>query len=130
MALSSVVLLYGEITISDIDRLVNDIKMEREGLKEVEIQKAKDPFIYPNGKYRKVLQSAASKSKRKYRFYLTAIINDSVKINNRWYRLNSKINGYKVSKVGKNYVLLTKNSERVRVFLKHPKSKKIKLIVK
>jgi len=61
---------------------------------------------------------------------LTAIINDRVKINNRWYILNSKINGYKITKVGDNYVLLARNNKQVRVFLKRPKSKKIKLLAK
>ncbi len=129
MICTTAALLNADITINDIDKLVNDIKQERIGLKESEIQAAKDPFIYPNGRLGKVLYTTTAK-KRRYRFVLSAIVNDHVKINRRWYKLNSKINGYRVSKVGKNYVLLTRNNERVRVFLKHSKSKKIKLLVK
>ena len=127
--LTMVSLAYADITINDIDKLVNDIKEERIGLKEKEIQTAKDPFIYPNGKLGRVLHSGKAK-KRKYRFFLSAIINDRVKINSKWYKLNSKIHGYRVSKVEKDHVLLTRNSERIRVFLKRSKSKKIKLFVK
>ncbi len=122
-------ILSADITINDIDRLVTDIKQERIGLTEKQIQTAKDPFIYPNGKLGRLLHAGKNK-KRRYRFVLSAIINDHVKLNRKWYRLNSKVHGYKVSKVGKNYVLLTRNNERVRVFLKRSKSKKIKLLVK
>ncbi len=122
-------LLSADITINDIDKLVNDIKQERIGLKNKEIQNAKDPFIYPNGKLGRILHSGKSKKKH-YRFVLSAIINDHVKINRKWYKLNSKINGFRVSKVGKDHVLLTRNNERIRIFLKHSKSKKIKLFVK
>ncbi len=129
LILATTALLYADITINDIDKLVNDIKQERIGLKDKEIQTAKDPFIYPNGRLGRILHSGQTK-KRRYRFVLTAIVNDHVKINRRWYSLNSKINGYRVSRVGKDHVLLTRKNERIRVFLKRSKSKKIKLFVK
>ncbi|GEM_PF-1210012 len=131
LLLSITALSYADITINDIDKLVNDIKMERVGLKDQEIQTAKDPFIYPNGVFKRVFYgSDTTKKKRRYRFVLSAIVNDHVKINNRWYKLNSKIKGFKVSRVGKDNVLLTRNNERIRLFLKHSKYKKIKLLVK
>ncbi len=129
LALATTALLHGDITINDIDKLVNDIKQERIGLKEKEILTAKDPFIYPNGKMGRVLRTSEVK-KRRYRFVLSAIVNDRVKINRKWYSLNSKIHGYRVSRVGRDHVLLTRNNERIRVFLKRAKSKKIKLFVK
>ncbi len=122
-------ILATDITINDIDKLVNDIKQERVGLKEKDILSAKDPFIYPGGKTRHIFYSAKSRKKR-YRFVLSAIVNDHVKINRRWYSLNSKINGFRVSEVGRDYVLLSRNNERIRIYLKRPKSKKIKLLVK
>ncbi len=129
MAVLAATLSYADVTINDIDRLVNDIKQERLGLSAKEIRNAKDPFIYLNGKYSKVLHKPKAKKKR-YRFVLSAIINDRVKINRRWYALHSKVYGYTISKVGKDYVLLTRNNERIRVFMKRKKSKKIKLLVK
>ncbi len=129
IALFAATMLHAEITINDIDKLVSDIKQERIGLMKKEIETAKDPFIYLNGKYSKVLSGNRAK-KRHYRFVLSAIINDRVKINRKWYGLNSKINGFTVRKVGRNYVLLTRNNEKIRLFLKHRKSKKIKLLVK
>ncbi|WP_353662489.1 hypothetical protein [Hydrogenimonas sp. SS33] len=121
-------LAHAEITINDIDKLVNDIKQERIGLTKQDIAKAKDPFIYLGGKYSRVL--AGKSKKRHYRFTLTAIINDRVKLNRKWYSLNQTIHGYKISKVGKNYALLTRGNEKVRVYMRHKKSKNIKLFVK
>ena len=128
-ALLAVTALHAEITINDIDKLVTDIKEERVGLRIDEIQNAKDPFIYPRGKFVKPVQNVQT-GKKRYRFVLTAIINDRVKINNRWYGLNSKVNGYKITKVGENYAQLVYKNKQVRVFLKRPKSKKIKLLAK
>ena len=120
-------LSYAEITINDIDKLVNDIKQERIGLTAKEIDTAKDPFIYTGGKYGSVLRK---EKKVRYKFYLTAIINDRVKINRKWYSLGSRVGGFRISKVGRNYVLLTRNNETVRVFMKKRNNKKIKLFVK
>ena len=126
---STAALLSAEITINDIDKLVNDIKQERIGLKDSEIRSAKDPFIYTGGKIGRIISSYKT-VKRHYRFVLSAVINDRVKINGRWYKLNSKVNGFRISRVGKDHVLLTRKNERIRVFLKRSKSKKIKLFVK
>ncbi len=90
--------LHAEITINDIDKLVNDIKEERIGLKSDEVRSAKDPFIYSRRKFVKPVQTVQT-GKKSYRFILTAIINDRVKINNRWYGLHSKIHGYTITKV-------------------------------
>ncbi|BBG65686.1 hypothetical protein NNO_0983 [Hydrogenimonas sp.] len=128
--LATASLLGAGITINDIDKLVNDIKQERVGLKDSEIRTAKDPFVYSNGKMGRVLQTDKSVKKRHYRFFLSAIINDRAKINGRWYRLNSRIGGFRISGVGKDYVLLTRKNERIRIFLNRSKSKKIKLLVK
>ncbi|WP_456323072.1 hypothetical protein [Hydrogenimonas sp.] len=130
IALFSATLLHAQITISDIDKLVTDIKQERIGLSSKEIAAAKDPFIYLNGKYSKVLTNIRSGSKKRHHFILSAIVNDHVKINRRWYRLNSKVNGFTIRKVGRNYVLLTRGNEKIRLFLKRRKSKNIKLLVK
>ncbi|WP_457597199.1 hypothetical protein [Hydrogenimonas sp.] len=122
---------YAEITINDIDKLVNDIKEERIGLSKAEIETAKDPFVYfRNGKKPLYVKSGAIKSKPKVRFVLSAIINDRTKINGRWYGLHGKVHGYRIDKIGPNYVLLTRNGTQVRVFLQKPRSKKIKMIVK
>ena len=121
-------LLYAEITINDIDKLVNDIKQERIGLTEKEIDNAKDPFIYLGGKYSYVLEGR--KKRRHYRFTLNAIINDRVKLNNRWHKRNDVIHGYRIAAIGKNYVLLVRKNEQMRVYMKRSKSKKIKLFVK
>lgn len=129
LLLTSAVFLHAEITINDIDKLVNDIKQERIGLKKSDIVSAKDPFIYPEGKAGIPLKTG-KKSTKRIRFTLTAIINDRVKLNNKWYSLNSKIYGYKITKIEGNSVLLAKNSKHVRVYLKRPKSKKIKLLAK
>ena len=121
--------LMAETTIEDIDKLVNDIKKERVGLTEEEIEKAKDPFLYFGSPiYKKIVHT--KKRKKRYHFVLSAIVNDSVKLNNRWYSKNDKIYGFVIASVGKDYVVLKKRNQTVRVYIKPPVNKKIKLLVK
>jgi hypothetical protein len=131
MLLTSTV-LKAEITINDIDKLVNDIKQERSGLTNEEIKTAVDPFVYYKNGEKPILKTSnvSSVQKKKLRFILTAIVDKRVKINNKWYSLHDTVNGYKINNIGDDYVLLSRNATKVRVFIKRPHSKKINFIVK
>ena len=132
MLLVGAVTLSAEITINDIDKLVNDIKQERVGLTKREIMTAKDPFIYyKKGKLGRVLQfHQNSRRVKHYRFYITAIINDRAKINGRWYKVGNKVQGFRITNIDRNYIILSKNNSRMKVFMTRKNHKKIKLSVK
>jgi hypothetical protein len=124
-----------ELTIDDINKLVNDIKQERIGLMPEEIKQAKDPFKYfktiKRGPHRVVKKHSKPQSTHHRHYHLMAILNDRAKINHKWYRLHSRVDGgYIVSKIGKNYVELSQKNRHIRLFLKQRKNKNIKLLVK
>jgi len=119
-----------EVTIDDINKLVNDIKQERVGLMPEEVNRAKDPFKYTNQKSHHVIQKHYQPQSKHHYYRLMAILNDRVKINHKWYHLHGKVNGYTISKIGKNYVVLSRKNKHIRLFLKQRKNKKIQLLVK
>ncbi len=122
-----------------IDNMVEEIKPSRKGVDTALLERLKNPFIMvkevktKEGKIVKVVTKGKYRA-RGYRgamrFKLYATMNRSAKINNRWYQLNKKINGYTLKKITKEYVTLQKgNREPINVYL-HNKNKKIKILTK
>lgn len=114
-----------------VDEQIDAIKPLRVGLKASDVAILNDPIIFLNGKvvsgskskirskkYIKRKKSSrsysktSSKSKINYKtirgLNLEAIINNAIMINGRWYKLNDKIKGYKISEISRTTVLLTK----------------------
>jgi len=80
----------------------------------IEIDKLKDPFI----KY-KTKQSLKKKSlKKKVKFKLSAIMNNSARINNRWCKNGYKIKNYTITAITKNSVILEKENQKIILSLK------------
>ena len=128
-------MLCAETTIKQIDRLVQDIKEERVGLTPEQIKKAKDPFIYFGKTGSKLFVPTARPTtvkvgKKRYRFTLTAIVNDRVKLNRRWYHIGDKIYGFKIMRVANGSVYLQRGRESIRIFMHRRPNKKIKLFIK
>jgi hypothetical protein len=109
-----------------VDEQIKAIKPPRVGVSKSEISTLKDPFFYlkkpvVKGKDITAVNTSPQKSKRtsiiRYKthkkFTLAAIMNDSALINSKWYKINEKINGYKISKIGKKEVLLVKNGKKI-----------------
>jgi len=105
-----------------VDEQIEAIKPPRSGMQAKELAKIKDPFIF--------LSSAKSKSKKKYKrskykrsstkkkravlnnkFHLAMTMNQTARINDKWYKLGESISGYKIAKIDSSFVLLTKNKK-------------------
>ena len=115
-----------------INEQIEAIKPPRSGVSSAEINSLKDPFIFlgkntskgtsasnKNLATRSTGSKAGSTAKRgsRYRtskaFKLDVIINSSALINSKWYKLNEKINGYTVSEISRNSVLLTNKGKKI-----------------
>ena len=110
-----------------VDEQIEAIKPPRSGMQVKELAKIKDPFIF--------LSSAKSKSKKKYKrskykrskykksstkkkravlnnkFHLAMTMNQTARINDKWYKLGDSISGYKIAKIDSSFVLLTKDKK-------------------
>jgi len=115
-----------------VDEQVEAIKPPRTGMKSRELSVVKDPFIFlkKNRTVSKNKKSSTQKSstqknlatkkvanstlvKKKKSLSVTMLMNSSAMINGKWYRVGDTINGYKVSKMDKDSVLLTKKSKKL-----------------
>ena len=117
-----------------VDEQVEAIKPPRIGMKSRELALIRDPFIFlsknkaaSTGKKSSTKKKIASSSKatvKKKSLSVTMLMNSSALINGKWYKVGDKINGYKVSKMDINSVLLTKKSKKL-LLSTNSKSKKI-----
>jgi hypothetical protein len=57
---------------------------------------------------------------------LETIINNNVYINGRWYTLNDKIRGKKITLINRNYIVLKDKKKKIRLFVNN-KNDKIKI---
>lgn len=121
--------------LSWVDEQIEAIKPPRVGVSEKEIAKIKNPFIFlhknddskksqakkgVSPRYKKVVK------RRSIRFRLDAILNKSAMINGKWYKQGSYVYGYKVVKIGRDSVVLTRKDKKLLLTTKS-RSKKIKI---
>ena len=115
--------------LSWVDEQVAAIKPKRIGVSKSDILSLKDPFIIyktvekidENGKKSTViikkdlpeLELSSKNIEPKVKLILQAIMNQSVLINGKWYKLNDKIGRYKVIDIKSSLVILVYKKERI-----------------
>ncbi len=124
--------------LSWVDQQVNAIKPPRTGMKTRDLNKIYNPFIFlkkektsgsktVNSKKAVKKISTISKTKQtrttKKVLVLGAILNNSVMINGEWYRLGESINGYKITLINRNSVLLSKQKKQLLLSTKSSSTK-------
>ena len=109
-----------------VDHQINSILPDRVGITSSELSDLKDPFAnVKTTKEQKVKKTIVTK--RRYRsrqssFTLGAIMNNSALINGSWYRLGSRIKGYKVSSISDARVILKRGKRTLYLTTKTKKS--------
>ena len=119
--------------LSWVDKQIEAIKPPRNGLKNGNVELLNDPFIFlKKNQAEKDLKKStslnssknSSKStnkdtnslvvqKKKMKFSLVAIINKSALINGQWYKHDSLLNGYKLSIIDPQSVILIKKTKKI-----------------
>jgi len=115
--------------LSWVDEQVAAIKPKRVGVSKADITSLKDPFIIyktvekidKNGKKSTVLikkdlpelQLSSNDREPEIKLVLQAIMNSSVLINGKWYRLNDKIGRYRLKDIKSSLVILMYKKERL-----------------
>lgn len=123
--------------LSWVDEQVNAIKPNRSGVSNTNISKLTSPFVYlkknlPEGtklsKKTDRTKDVKSKKTRNPNIYssnkrssirisnsnykLNAIINSAALINGKWYKLGDRLHGYKIVKISKTSVTLSRNNKK------------------
>jgi len=113
------------------DSLFEEISKKRKGINKAVINALKDPFVYKK-EIKRIVQTKNGKviktTPKKRVLKLLAIFNNKAKINGKWYRVNQKIDNYKLLKIRKNSVILRDGGRRITLYLRK-RDDKIKITV-
>ena len=116
--------------LSWVDEQVEAIKPPRSGMSKQSLNRINDPFIFlkknikdEKGKKKASATRVASTNKntaqkvrikkQKQVLTLSAILNNSAMINEKWYKKGDTVNGYKLQEVHSKSVLLTKKKKKL-----------------
>ena len=124
-----------------IEKQVEEIKPARLGASDAQIMALKNPFILLEEapatvqateklRAKKTYQSTATKSRYIHAFVLNATLNNSAKINNKWYVLNATVGSYTLKQIKKDHIMLQRGQERPIAVYMHTKNKNIQLTTK
>ncbi len=119
LSLFIITLLFSSLGANElkwVDQQIAAIKPPRTGVKLANIKKIKDPFIFTKTteslKKKRVKPSKIyhkAHKRRRYplrRLHLVMTLNNSAKINGKWYKVGAMIHGYKITDIKLSSVML------------------------
>lgn len=120
--------------LSWVDKQIQAILPERKGISDSFIDTIHQPFIFTLVKSDKSSTVSAGvlhiyKKTRHSYLKATLIINSKALINGRWYNLNDKVHGYKITSIGNDKIALLKNG-KIRILSINKDNKNIKINTK
>lgn len=115
--------VLADLSISQMDIMVQRIKSKRKGNAGSNISKVISPFALISHDDNTSTISIKEPEKESIVFKLGAIVNDKVFVNNHWLKRGDKISGYEMVEIKDNSVKFVQGKRMIEVFLK--KSKKI-----
>ena len=119
------VLVYADLSVEQIQKMVMQIHEKREGVKLVTLETTKDPFIQVNEENN--VTTFAISEKEEAKLVLHAIVNGKAYINDSWSSLDDTIMGYTVKYIGQRGVVLRNGNHVKKLFLHEKRDSFIKL---
>ncbi len=114
-----------KINIEQYNMYFKKIAEQRVGLSDQELDRVSTPFV--DKKILKIIKDKnATEVIKPIVFHLYAILNDMVRINDKWYKLGSKVYSYRIVKIKNNSVILRNKRKKIELFLRK-KDDKIKI---
>ena len=114
---------FAEITLKEIDAMIDKIKKPRDGILLEALSQTPDPFK----KLIKDTNSTQSIIKKKQQdFSLNAIMNKKAFVNGKWYSKDQVISDYKIVFIGSKGVVLSRERDIIKLFLQKNKHNVIK----
>ena len=112
--------LYGDLSIGQMDTMVEKIKAKRVGTTlEKRVDYASPFVIIQKDKGKTVIEDPKG---AEVVFVLSAIINDKAFINKIWVKVGEKLEGYELTKLEEKSATLVQQERVIKIFLKKTKS--------
>ena len=108
--------LNAELSIEQIDNMVNKIQQKRISKRNIDYRNVPSPFILIK-KDENDKKAVVSSLTKELSLKLNAIINDTAFINGRWYKVGESVNDYNITKIDDRKVELKKGKNTMELFL-------------
>lgn len=126
--LSMTATVYADLSVNQIQEMINKIHEKREGVELVTLESTKEPFVRletDSNSSTFVIPTASKSAEAK--IVLHAIVNGRAYINDEWLKLDDNILGYKLKFIGKRGVVLRNENHIKKLFLRKNRDNFIKL---
>ncbi len=105
-----------EVNIKKYDAIFEQISKKREGPSDKLLSKVVTPFV--NKELLRIIKDKNATKRKRIVLKLYGIIDNKVNINKKWYKINSKVYGYKLIKISNNSVVLKYKKKKLEIFLR------------
>jgi len=126
--LTMTIILHADLSVKQIEEMVNKIHQEREGVKLETLEDTKEPFVrlQEENNISTFVIPTVEKAKEA-KLILHAIVNGKAFINDSWKKTGDSILGYELKYIGKQGVVLRNENHIKKLFLRKEKDSFIKL---
>jgi len=126
--LSMTISIYADLSVNQIQEMVNKIHQKREGVKLVTLEDTKEPFVrLQSDNNISTFVIPTTEKKEDAKLVLHAIVNGKAYINNEWLKVDDNILGYKLKFIGKRGVVLRNENHIKKLFIRKKRDNFIKL---
>ncbi len=112
--------LYADLSISEMETMVERIKAKRAGSKIKKDTKFVSPFVMINKENNNSVMKEPEGAS--IVFVLGGIMNNKAFLNEKWVKVGDTVDGYTLKEMDANSVTLVQNEHIIKVFLKKSKS--------
>ncbi len=122
------VIAYADLSVTQIQEMVNKIHQKRQGVKLVTLEDTKEPFVrLQSDSNSSIFVIPEAKKSEDAKLVLHAIVNGRAYINDEWLKVNDNILGYQLKFIGKRGVILRNENHIKKLFMRKIKDSFIKL---
>ena len=115
--LSLSIMAFADLSVKQIQKMVNKIHEKREGVKLEALEDTKEPFVRLQEENNVTTFVIPTKIDTKVKLALHAIVNDKAYINDSWSSIDDNISGYTLKFIGNRGVVLRNNNHIKKLFL-------------
>ena len=115
--LSLSIMAFADLSVKQIQKMVNKIHEKREGVELKTLEDTKEPFVRLQEENNVTTFVIPAKIDTKVKLTLHAIVNGKAFINNSWSSVDDNILGYTLKFIGKRGVVLRNNNHIKKLFL-------------
>jgi len=127
LLLSLTIVTLADLSVNQIQKMVNNIHEKREGVKLETLEDTKEPFVRLQEENNVTTFVIPTKQDEKVKLTLHAIVNGKAYINDAWSSVDDKILGYALKFIGKRGVVLRNDNHIKKLFLHKEENNLIKL---